>query len=115
MQSNKKYSQPFIAIFILLSFFPTISWSLQLKDFYTMDEDNRTWYLGGIYDANLTYWDDKGIISDCLEKMQFKGFALKLSDFITKLPEEPTSKERLAYDQMNVAGIAWLILQKECA
>jgi hypothetical protein len=39
---------------------------------------------------------------------------LKISEFITSLPEDPTSKERLLYDQMNAAVVGWLVIQNEC-
>jgi hypothetical protein len=99
---------------ILLFTLSTSSWSLQLKDIYTMDATNRFWYFGGIYDANLVQWNDGGKRSDCLEKLGVNGFVAKLSEFIVALPEDPSSKERKVYDEMNMATLSVLIIDKEC-
>jgi hypothetical protein len=99
---------------ILLFALSASCWSLQLKDIYTMDATNRFWYLGGIYDANLVQWNDGGKRSDCLEKLGVNGFVTKLSEFIVALPEDASSKERKVYDEMNMATLSVLIIDKEC-
>lgn len=103
-----------ILVILALSLFSGSSWALQVKDLYTIDVNNRTWYLGGIYDANIIQWNDEGQRSNCIEKLGLNGFIAKLSEFIVALPEDQNSKERRVYDEMNVATLAWLILDKEC-
>ena len=103
-----------ISLSILLLTFSQFVFSMQLSEFYTMKDTDRMWYLGGIYDTYLSQWNDNGKTSECLEKMEFKGFVSKLSEFITALPQDPASKERQTYDQMNVAGLSFLIISKEC-
>ena len=88
--------------------------ALQLKELYTMDAANRWWYLGGIYDANLIQWNDGGKRSNCIEQLGVNGFVKKISEFIVALPEDESSKERKAYDEMNVALLSVLVLDKEC-
>lgn len=101
-------------ILVSFVFLPSLGHALQLQDLYTMSANDRAWYIGGVYDANLSSWNDKGIQSNCLGEMKLQGFMLKISEFITSLPEDSTSKERLLYDQMNAAAVGWLIIQKEC-
>lgn len=103
----------FASLFLILSI-PSTCWSFQLSDLYTMSDNDRVWYLGGVYDSNLSSWNDKGVTSDCLEKMKFQGFVLKVSEFVTSLPEDPNSKERKVYDNMNAAAVSWLVIQKAC-
>jgi len=107
-------NKPLLAVLILFLLIPSTCWSLKLSELYTMNDNDRLWYLGGIYDTNISNWNDKGITSNCLKKMEFKGFTSKISNFITSLPEDANSKKRKAYDQMNVAAVAWLLIQKEC-
>jgi hypothetical protein len=102
---------PILVCFLVM---PSIGYALQLKDLYGMSANDRAWYIGGIYDANLSSWNDKGVTSNCLEQMKFQGLMLKISEFISSLPEDPNSKERQLYDQMNAAAVAWLVIQKEC-
>jgi hypothetical protein len=42
------------------------------------------------------------------------GFTKKLSEFVVALPSDPNAKERKAFDGMNVALIAFLVIDKEC-
>lgn len=102
-----------LTLFSLVLFSGSV-WSIQVKELYQMDEQNRLWYLIGIYDANLVQWNDEGERSDCIEKLGFKGFYKKYSDFIVALPEDSKSKERGFYDEMNAATLGWMILDKEC-
>jgi hypothetical protein len=91
MKYTKKYLMLTLVCFIA---FPSIGHALQLKDLYAMPDNDRAWYIGGVYDANLSNWNDDGITSNVLEKITFQGFMLKFSEFITSLPEDATSKER---------------------
>lgn len=111
MKTTTKYTILILVFFIIC---PLIVDALTLKDLYTMADKDRAWYMGGVYDANLSSWNDKGVTSNCLEKMAFEGFMLKMSEFITSLPEDENSKERQLYDNLNAAAVAWIIIQKEC-
>ena len=77
-----------------------------------MDDTNRAYYLSGIYDANIIQADDGLKRSNCIKKLGLKGFVTKLSEFIVALPEDQNSKERKVYDEMNVALISVLIIDK---
>tara|TARA_R110000796_G_C14535322_1_gene432350 strand:+ start:1459 stop:1818 length:360 start_codon:yes stop_codon:yes gene_type:complete len=110
-----KYTKKYLVfIFACFTTWPIVGHGLQLKDLYTMSDNDRGWYMGGIYDANLSSWNDEGITSNCLEEMSFQGFMTKMAEFIQSLPEDSDSKERQLYDQMNAAAVAWLVIQKEC-
>lgn len=111
MKHTKKY---LVFIFVCFTTWPIAGHALQLKDLYTMSDNDRAWYMGGVYDTNLSSWNDEGITSNCLEEMKFQGFILKMAEFIQSLPEDASSKERQLYDQMNAAAVAWLVIQKEC-
>lgn len=89
--------------------------ALTLGEFYKLEEREKYLYLGGIYDANIIEYRDNGNRSQCLESMGLIGFANTLAKFIVKLPEDPTTKERRVYDNMNVALISTLEIDKACS
>jgi hypothetical protein len=103
-----------VACLLLAAAFPAQGWCLTLGEFYSLEPTNRVWYLGGIYDANVIDWSNKGQRSKCIEGLGLPGFTKKLSEFVVSLPSDPNAKERRAYDGMNVALIAVLVIDKEC-
>lgn len=94
--------------------FSNSAWSLALQEMYSLDANARTWYLGGIYDANVIDYRKNGERSDCIQQMGLVGFSQLMSNFVTALPQDPKSKERMLYDNMNVALIAALEIDKAC-
>jgi hypothetical protein len=64
VKHTKKY---LVFIFVCFTTWPIAGHALQLKDLYTMSDNDRAWYMGGIYDTNLSSWNDEGITSNCLE------------------------------------------------
>jgi hypothetical protein len=99
---------------ILVLSFSQVAYSVQVKEMYTMEPSLRSAYLVGVYDSILVDWSDGGLRSDCLEEMGFSGFVKLISDFIVALPEEPHSKERQVYDNMNAAALSNLLFEKKC-
>ena len=96
-------------------FIASESVALTLGEFYKLEEREKYLYLGGIYDANIIEYRGNGDRSKCLESMGLMGFANTLSKFIVNLPEDPTTKERRVYDNMNVALISTLEIDKVCS
>jgi hypothetical protein len=103
-----------IAFVLAIALIPSCGWSLTLEEFYKLDQVNRVWYLGGIYDANIIQWNKDGQRSNCLEALGFEGFTKKMSEFVVALPEDSSAKERRVYDPMNVALLAVLVIDKKC-
>jgi hypothetical protein len=103
-----------IAAVLTMVLVPNYGWPLTLGEFYKIDPVNRVWYLGGIYDANIVEWNKEGQRSKCIEALGLSGFTKKMSEFVVGLPEDPNAKERRAYDPMNVALLAALVIDKEC-
>lgn len=103
-----------VTIVILLLVFSKAAYAVQVKELYTMESNIRSAYLVGIYDSILVEWSDRGVRSNCLEAMGFSGFVKLISDFIVSLPEDPTTKERQLYDNMNAAALAKILFEKKC-
>lgn len=94
---------------------PAQSWALTLGELYALSPTERAWYLGGVYDANVIEWGKDGVRSECLESLGFVGFSTKMAEFVTSLPADPGTRERRAYDSMNVALVAaLLVIDKAC-
>jgi len=103
-----------IYVALVLALIPNFGWSLTLDEFYKITPLNRAWYLGGIYDANIIEWNKDGQRSKCIAALGLEGFTKKMSEFVVALPKDPNAKERKAYDSMNVALLAALVIDKEC-
>jgi hypothetical protein len=93
---------------------PSSGWALVLREMYTMDANSRVLYLGGIYDSNIIDYRGNGNRSECLKAMGLSGFVQLLSKFVAALPEDQNSKERKTYDNLNVALISALEIDKAC-
>ncbi len=88
--------------------------ALTLHEFYAIDANAKTWYLGGVYDTNLIQWRGQGERSACIESIGIQGFLRKVSEFVVALPADPNSTQRRVYDRMNVALIGSMILDEAC-
>ena len=106
-------SRCFKLIFAFLIFINSAN-ALEVRDLYEMSPGQAQWYLAGIYEANLVQWNDGGKRSKCISELKFTGFYKLYSEFLSSLSEDPQDSERLTFDPMNPATLAWMILDKEC-
>ena len=102
------------SISLLMVFVSSSANAFQVHDLYAMSAQNRAYYLGGIYDANLVLYSNNGERSECVEALGFKGFLTMISNFIVSLPTDKNSAQRKAYDKMNVATLSALLIDKRC-
>jgi hypothetical protein len=102
---NKKI----ITIILALFFIP--AQSLTLNEFYKVSNENKIWYLFGVFDSMIM----NPSTSNCIEKLKLDGFANKIAFFVQSLPVDPLSSERKVFDNLNVSAIALLVIEKHCA
>ena len=96
---------------LIISLFCIPVQSLTLSEFYKVSDENKVWYLGGVFDSMIM----KPSTSNCIEKLKLDGFVNKIAFFVQSLPVDPFSSERKVYDSLNVSAIALLVIEKHCA
>lgn len=85
--------------------------SLTLSEFYKISDENKIWYLGGVFDSMIM----NPSTSKCIENLKLDGFANKIASFVQSLPVDSLSSERKVFDNLNVSAIALLVIEKHCA
>jgi hypothetical protein len=85
--------------------------SLTLSEFYKISDENKIWYLGGVFDTMIM----NPSTSNCIKGLKLDGFANKIAFFVQSLPADSLSNERKVFDNLNVSAIALLVIEKHCA
>jgi hypothetical protein len=107
-KDQKMYKKIFT---LIISLFCISVQSLTLSEFYKVPDENKIWYLGGVFDTMIM----NPSTSNCIKKLKLDGFANKIAFFVQSLPVDPLSKERIVYDNLNVSAIALLVIEKHCS